>query len=754
VARSVKSPTPLGEIETRARRETHGGVAGYARAIAAAAFLLSVASARAASQEPLCDWLSGIGEAAQTQARGDARKAESAARRALAARPHGQAASRASAALGLALAAQGTPAEAADALEAALGGATTPARAHLSSARAAALVAAGDLPRAARLYADVTAAGDLAVARRARLAEAQALLGAGLAAEAVPALERLLRETPDDAAARLALARGLRALGDDARAEATYRALWIEAPERPEGRAAGDALDAWRRSGGPVPPGTGGEELARAERLLATGWPELSLAAIGAALDAEPPGDPGRAAVLRAGALAALGRHADADAVAAPLTASRDESVRRGALLVRARSAARAGRTADASRLYEEVAALRAPVPGLPEWRQRDLGDEAAYLAAWLFYDAGEFARGADALDRFARMHPRSRRADDALWFAAWARFRLGRLDAAARSMARLQRTSYADAAAYWRGRLAKDASTRRRLYLSAVQLGGDGWYALLARARLDATGAPAPRAPPLDPKPIPDVQDPVAAARLAVAVELLGLGLQPDALAELSDLARSARVRPAAAAVAQLAAFAGDAELPFRIARDHLARTRRTLRWSHPRPYADILPDRARAFGVDPAFLLAVMRRESSFRPWVRSGAGAEGLLQLRPATAERLATVLGVTPALGGRLGDPEVNLTFGAHYLSLLFARFGDPAVALAAYNAGPAPAAEWARARSGMPLDAWVESIPYRETRAYLKIVLADWDLYRVLDGAPPAPLDPASTVEAARAGVAF
>jgi soluble lytic murein transglycosylase len=55
---------------------------------------------------------------------------------------------------------------------------------------------------------------------------------------------------------------------------------------------------------------------------------------------------------------------------------------------------------------------------------------------------------------------------------------------------------------------------------------------------------------------------------------------------------------------------------------------------------------------------------------------------------------------------------------------------------------------------MPLDAWVESIPYRETRAYLKIVLTDWDLYRALDGASAAPLDPAHPIPAPPAGVAF
>jgi soluble lytic murein transglycosylase len=683
--------------------------------------------------------------------------AEVAARRALAARPRGPASSRAALALGLALLARGAHEEAAEALETALAAPGTPARGHVAFARGEALLAAGDAPRAARLFAEAAAAGELAVAREARFREADALIAAGLAAEAVPALEELLRALPEHPrapAARLALARGLRETGEDARAAEAYRALWLELPERPEGRAAGAVLERWRAAAGPVPPPRGDEELARAERLLASGWPDAALLAVALGRQAEPPAEAERAEVLRALALVARSQHREAEQLALPLRSATDEGVRRGALLVLARAAARAGRLEEASRRYEEVAALRAPVPGLPEFRQRDLADETAYLAAWLFYDAGDFARGAEELDRFARANPRSRRFDDARWFAAWSRYRLGRKAEAARGFARLARTPYADAAAYWRARLAAKPAARRTLYREAVRASGDGWYALLARARLAELGETGARAPPPDARPLAEADVPAAAARLAVAVELLGLGLRSDALDELADLSRSWRVRPAAAAVAQLAAFAGDAEIPFRMARDHLARTRRTVRWSHPEPYPELVPSRARAFDVDPALLLAVMRRESSFRPAIRSGAGAEGLLQLRPATAERLAMVAGLPVSLAARLAEPEVNVALGAHYLGLLVGRFGDPAVALAAYNAGPAPVVEWARARAGMPLDAWVESIPFRETRGYLKIVLADWDLYRALQGSSPAPLDPAKPVRPAGDGVAF
>jgi soluble lytic murein transglycosylase len=719
--------------------------------------LLAVAPARATVREPLCEWLSGVAGAAQAQADGDPAAAEIAARRALDARPRGAAAGRASAALGAALAARGAHTEAAEILETALAGVTQAGRAHLAFARAEALLAAGDAPRAAKLLGAVAGSGDLAIARRARWREPDALLAAGLAAEAVPLLEGLLRELPGHTAApaaRLALARGLRALGRDADAAEIYRGLWLERPELPVGRAAGDALESWREAGGPVPPATAAEELARADRLLATGWPDAALHALDAAERADPPPAAERAAVLRAGALVALGRHADAARLAAPLEAAEDESDRRGALLVLARAAARAGRVDEASRRYLELSVLRAPVPGLPEWRQRELGDEAAYLAAWLYYDAAQYARAATALDAFVKANRLSRRADDARWFSAWSLYRLGRGAAAARAFAKLGRSSYADAAAYWGARIARGAPAKRRLYRAAIAAGGDGWYGLLARARLAELGEAAARVPPADARPLPELQDPAAAARLAVAVELLGLGLRGEALEELSELARSWRVRPAAPIVAQLAAFAGDAEIPFRVARDHLLPTRRTLRWAHPEPYPDLLPARARAVGVDPSLLLAVMRRESGFRPGVRSGAGAEGLLQLRPATAERVAAVLGLPVGLGARLGEPEVNITLGAHYLGLLLARFGDPAIAVAAYNAGPAAAAEWARARAGMPLDAWVESIPYRETRGYVRIVLTDWDVYRALAGEPPAPIVPGRTVSAPEGGVSF
>ncbi len=737
--------------ETAVRRRTY--------ACAALSVALAVASvpAPARAAEPLCDWLLSLGRAAQAQADRDYVHAEAEASRALRARPRGPAAARAQASIGLALLALEEPSRAAEALEVALGS-PIPARVHLSAARAEALLAAGDAPHAARLFADAARGGDLAVARRASLREAQALLSSGLAAEAVPDLEAVLRRPLDPdaaAAARLALAQGERTLGQDELAVGTLRALWLELPDRPEARAAGETLASWRAAGGPVPPESAADHVARAERLVAAGRPEEALVSLDAAARAdEPELDAERAALLRALALLALGQQAEAERVALPLAGARDDGVQRGARLVLARVAARAGRVEEASRFHADVGHGRAAIPGLPEWKQRDVGDESSFLSAWLFYDAGDHERGIAALEAFARANPRSRRAEDALWFAAWARYRLGRTEEADHAFARLARGPLADAALYWRARLARGPAAQRALYRSAVAMGGDGWYALLARIRLAGLGEPVrrPRLPAA--RPLPEVLDAWAGGRLAVAVELLGLGMRDEALTELRDLSRSGRVRGAAPLVAQLASFAGDFETPFRLARDHMAATRRTMRWLYPEPLPELLPAAARRCGLDPALLLAVMRRESSFRADVRSAAGAEGLLQLRPATAERLGAMLGFGAGLGARLRDPEVAIPVGAHYLGLLVTRFGEPALAVAAYNAGPAPVAAWATERAGMPLDAWVESIPYRETRGYVKVVLAEWDAYRAVAGEATPPLDPDRRVKAPAPGVAF
>lgn len=138
---------------------------------------------------------------------------------------------------------------------------------------------------------------------------------------------------------------------------------------------------------------------------------------------------------------------------------------------------------------------------------------------------------------------------------------------------------------------------------------------------------------------------------------------------------------------------------------------------------------------GVDPALVSAVVRQESAFNPGAVSTAGARGLMQLLPSTAQNVALKLGLSPSVTRLTADPAYNLTVGSAYLSSLIQRFnGSYLLAVAAYNAGPARVRSWidmfGDPRTGKisPVD-WIEMIPFNETRAYVQRVLEGYEVYR-------------------------
>jgi soluble lytic murein transglycosylase len=318
--------------------------------------------------------------------------------------------------------------------------------------------------------------------------------------------------------------------------------------------------------------------------------------------------------------------------------------------------------------------------------------------------------------------------------------------------LARLESGPLADAALYWEGRLG-GASPRAREWLRrATLVGGDGWYGWLARRRLEQLGAPAPPALRVS-LPTAEPVDRAGQEQLGAAAALLALGSRSGAVHLLEALARRAATRATAVEICRLATFAGEPALALRVARDLLGQTTRSERWLFPLAFEAVLSTSARGAGVDEALLFGLVRRESGFRPEAVSSAGAVGLGQLLPRTATRLGLVAALSFDPAARLGDPATNLPLAAHYLGLLRDRFGSDAGAVAAYNAGPAAPAGWATQRAGQPLDEWVENVPYKETRVYLKNVLAAREVYRRLTGLPPL-IDPVAPIPAPSAGVAF
>ncbi len=154
------------------------------------------------------------------------------------------------------------------------------------------------------------------------------------------------------------------------------------------------------------------------------------------------------------------------------------------------------------------------------------------------------------------------------------------------------------------------------------------------------------------------------------------------------------------------------------------------------PFQYNDFIFQQAKNNQLKPALIFALIRQESLFRDNAVSRAGARGLMQVMPYTAKRIARQLDINYHNGEQLFDPQFNITLGAHYLGTLHRKQGHPILAIASYNAGPHRISRWLAARPGLPADIWVETIPFRETREYVKHVVTYALIYDYLLGNQP------------------
>jgi soluble lytic murein transglycosylase len=189
--------------------------------------------------------------------------------------------------------------------------------------------------------------------------------------------------------------------------------------------------------------------------------------------------------------------------------------------------------------------------------------------------------------------------------------------------------------------------------------------------------------------------------------------------------LSNDARVR-----LARVAAALGDHGLAIRFHGFSISGQR-------PRAYEHLVEQAAARHGVDPELLFAVMRVESVYNPQIISYAGAIGLMQIMPRTGRLIARSLGREDFTVDQLLEPEVNVEFAAWYLASLIRRFdGRLPLAIASYNGGPHNVRRWMRDHAeSMPLDAFLERIPFDQTHRYVRRVLTHYAAYRAQRGRP-------------------
>jgi soluble lytic murein transglycosylase len=222
----------------------------------------------------------------------------------------------------------------------------------------------------------------------------------------------------------------------------------------------------------------------------------------------------------------------------------------------------------------------------------------------------------------------------------------------------------------------------------------------------------------------------------LARALELIRLGIRTEGVREWQFATRElddARLLAAAEVARRAGVWDRSIQAADRTVRSHNFGLR------YPQPYREVFSETARAYDVDMAWVLGLVRQESRFISDARSAAGAAGLMQVMPRTATFVARKMGMRDYRRKDVTEVETNVALGTGYLRLVLDQLGHPVLASAAYNAGPARARRWRDAERPLEGAIYIETIPFPETRDYVRKVMANTMFYAALMGQKPSPL---------------
>ena len=232
-------------------------------------------------------------------------------------------------------------------------------------------------------------------------------------------------------------------------------------------------------------------------------------------------------------------------------------------------------------------------------------------------------------------------------------------------------------------------------------------------------------------------------AAPAEAAAELAALGLHSEAEEVLLDMADAEATTWRLLAVSRQAHELGLKGVAARLA-DRL-RIEEGFAWheapvdllavAYPVGYSAALDREAKANGVDPLFMAALIRTESFWEPQAISPVGALGLTQVMPETGAAIADALGVDGFETASLLRPATSLRFGTYYIGEQLKEFQYPYVALAAYNGGPGRAARWLETWDGVSAASFAEGVDIEETRNYVELVLMYYARYEAAHGDP-------------------
>lgn len=516
-------------------------------------------------------------------------------------------------------------------------------------------------------------------------------------------------------------------MGDKGSAVQTYRTIWLNNPASSQAKRSQERLKELEKAAVKIAAYTPEELLRRAVALYAQNEFTLSLQTLQSIpLDGQP-----AAFVARVDFRTGLNRfrqrnYKQAEKSLTKAAASTDGSIRSEARFWLAKTLERQDQYESAFALYMELA---------DEGRKQEFSADALMGAARLRKSLGSFVDSARICDLVIKGHPGSRFTARAAWEGAWCRYLGGEYAPAADAFkALLKDEAVREKALYWLGRSLENSGNAEAASFFRILLDEypAGFYASWYREQ----------------RGIRDLREPLG-RRNALEELPFAAGFEKPRLLASVGMIEEARNEMAAARKKmgdRATLFPAMARLYLEIGEYGSAIAlflqNRPVKWDspslplwtagYPLAYTGPVSQNSSINELSEALVYALIRAESGFAPAIKSSAGAVGLMQLMPDTAKATIHEKGQFNPL--RLTVPEFNIKVGTKHLRDLLKGYGGDAVyAIAAYNAGAAAVERWRRNMKGLKKDEFIESIPYEETRDYVKKVYASAATYRQLYG---------------------
>lgn len=527
----------------------------------------------------------------------------------------------------------------------------------------------------------------------------------------------------------------------DAAAQHTFRQIWTQYAASPQADEAASRLQRLRDSGVALPEFTPQDWSVRAKTLFEAGQYARAIGAFEELLKFNQGiPDPQQAKLQLGIARVRMKQYEEAQRVFGELAHSRKGALSQEAVLWQARVLLRLGKDDLLLALAREVEA------GL---LTGDLKGRFLLLLASQHVDRGRFDRALAAYQE-AEEGAGFALAAESSWQAGWLHYKLGHYEEAVRAFERSVRVQgegpYAVPSLYWKARsLEKMGQTQKaRAAFQAVCADfPNSYYCHSGRSRGELAGVARQNDgtdilefSPGEPQDAGLLED----IHYRRAMELRAIGWLREAAEELGTLtSQVARDRRSSLWLARLLYETAEyhralslIRLSFSDVLDRGGGGVPTAFWklAYPDGYFSAVKNLQGGPGVDPHLVMAVIREESAYNPVALSSAGAMGLMQLMPSTGQQVAAQLGLEPYSRERLFDPCFNIRLGSQYLNYLGEKFRRNLVyTLAAYNAGPDIVLKWEQQFGGAEADEFIESIPYTETRQYVKKVLRSYQEYK-------------------------